>query len=154
MHEPLTTQLVAERMRDLLTAFPSRHAGQNIAHTAEVYRNGLRGISGESFRAAVDVSIKTDQYFPKIARLRELANEWERRNRVTMAVSNPPAWNRCAVCGAEAVLRGGEAQARDERGALLWDGPEPRMVATPERWTMQHKPLPHGIRAESAEAAD
>lgn len=84
-HEPLTLELVAQMMRDLLAAFPSRNvAGQNIAHTAEVYRNGLRGVSGEALRAAVDLSIKSDTYFPKIARLRELASEWTKRNVVSM----------------------------------------------------------------------
>lgn len=81
MPEPLTTQLVAEQMQKLLVAFPSRNlAGQNIVHTAEVYRNGLRGLSGDALRAASDIVIQNDVYFPKVARLREVASEWTKRN--------------------------------------------------------------------------
>lgn len=99
MHEPLTTQLVAELMRDLLTAFPSKHSEKNLTHTAEVYRNGLRGVSGEALRAAVDVSIKSDTFFPKVARLRELATEWTKRNNVTPTVQFGSRV--CRFCGVE-----------------------------------------------------
>lgn len=103
MHEPLTTQLVGELMTKLLAAFPSRNvAGHNLTHTADVYRNGLRGLSGEAVRAAVDRSIQDDTFFPKVARLRELAAAWEKYNRVHMPdpISADPLW--CGICRSRA----------------------------------------------------
>jgi hypothetical protein len=123
-----------------------------------VYRNGLAGLSGESVRAAVQLSIKLDSYFPKVSRLRELATEWERRNRAAPTVRIEPAWDVCGVCGAKAVLRGGMAQARGERGDLLWTGdldehgkPIPVMVPTPERWHMDHDAEAHHVRKSDTE---
>lgn len=107
MPEPLTTQLVAEQVQKLLAAFPSRNvAGQNVVHTADVYRNGLRGLSGDSLRAAVDLSIQQDSYFPKVARLRELAQQWARYNqpqRQEQFVDTDPLW--CAGCQSRAEWR-------------------------------------------------
>ena len=104
--EPLTTPLVAELMQKLLTAFPSRNvAGQNLAHTAEIYRDGLKGLSGDALRAAVDRAIQEDTYFPKVARLRELAAAWERHNRVEMPTpaDTDPLW--CGVCRQHATYK-------------------------------------------------
>lgn len=105
MTEPLTTELLSGLLPKLLTAFPSKMSSQNPAYLAEVYRNGLRGLNGDAVRAAVDISIQHDSYFPKVARLRELAGEWTRRNRVTVAARFEAAWNVCAVCGAHAKQR-------------------------------------------------
>jgi hypothetical protein len=99
MPEPLTSQLVAELMRDLLAAFPSKHSEKNLTHTADVYRNGLRGVSGDALRASVAVCIKSDSYFPKVARLRELATEWTKRNTVAPLIVKDSRV--CRVCGVE-----------------------------------------------------
>lgn len=99
MPEPLTTQLVAELLQQLLSAFPSRNlASQNIVHTAEVYRNGLRGLSGDALRAAVDRAIQEDEYFPKVARLREIAAKWERYNHVTLPAQANADELWCGLC--------------------------------------------------------
>lgn len=102
MREPLTSGLLAEQLKRLLAVFPTRLASQNPAFMAETYKEGLRGIDGEALREAVTICIQTDQYFPKVARLRELANEWMRRNRAEAVAVNKGAWNICGVCGAEA----------------------------------------------------
>lgn len=158
-YEPLTTQLVAEMLQQLLVAFPSKHSERNLAHTAEVYRSGLRGVAGDALRGAVDVAIKTDNFFPKIARLRELALEWEKRNRVVAVTQRKESWDVCAICGAQAYERTGMAQDRDAHGELLWDGkdengkPKPKMVPTPPRWIIDHNPRGHNVFRESEEAA-
>lgn len=108
MPEPLTTQLVAELMTTLLAAFPSRNvSGNNVAYTAEIYRDGLTGLSGDAVRHAVKRSIQEDTYFPKVARLRELATSWERHNRVQMpeqlTASGDDLW--CRTCQQRATWR-------------------------------------------------
>jgi len=102
MPEPLSTELVAQLLVKLHAAFPRTIGAQNATATTDVYRNGLRGLSGDAVRNAVDRVIENDTYFPKVARIRELANEWERR-RLAFAPrhrdepANPLA---CRICGA------------------------------------------------------
>lgn len=159
-HEPLTTQLVVEQLQKLLAAFPRNLGAQNPGMMADVYRNGLRGLDGEAVRAAVDVAIQHDSFFPKVARLRELSSEWTRRNRATFELQHKASWDVCGVCGARVELRAGEAQDRDEKGNLLWagtdpeTGPIPKMIPTPARYTITHIPAAHGIRRDLSEAAD
>lgn len=115
MAEPLTTQLVAELMQTLLTAFPSRNlAGNNIVHTAEIYRDGLTGLSGDSVRAATKRCIQEDTYFPKVARLRELAAGWEKHNRVQMPEQLLADETWCRGCQQRATWRELWAPAVDE----------------------------------------
>lgn len=102
MPEPLTSQLVGDELKRLLAAFPRNLGSQNPAMMAEVYKTGLRGIDGEALRAAVDMCIQADTYFPKVARLREAAGEWMKRNRAHFAPKVPVAWNVCSVCGEKA----------------------------------------------------
>ena len=81
MTEPLTLQLVVEELRRLHVAFPQNIGMRsNPSGTAEVYRNGLRGLSGSSLRVAVDRCIQDEQYFPKVAKLREIAGAWTKHN--------------------------------------------------------------------------
>lgn len=104
MHrEPLTSQLVGEELKRLFAVFPSKLAAQNIAFTAETYKNGLKGIDGHALRGAVDIVIQNDSYFPKVARLREAAGVWTKYNRPALAPRMEAAWNVCPVCRAEAV---------------------------------------------------
>lgn len=97
MPEPLTTQLVVELLQKLLAAFPRNLGAQNPQMMADVYRNGLRGMDGDAVRAAVDVAIQSDNYFPKVARLRELASEWTKRNRVNVG-PRPGDEGVCHIC--------------------------------------------------------
>ncbi len=162
MHEPLTTQLVVELLQKLLAAFPRNLGSQNPTMMADVYRNGLGGIEGEAVRAATDIAIQNDQYFPKVARLRELATEWTRRNRATASVGIEPAWDVCAVCGARVKEKFITRQARhpDAPHPLLWDGlddegkPIPRMETLKEpRWVIEHDARRHNVIRVSEEGA-
>lgn len=103
MREPLTSMLLAEQLKRLLAAFPTRLASQNPQFLAETYRDGLKGIDGQAFRGAVEMAIQNEQYFPRISKLRELAHEWAKRNRVETPAEHKSTWNRCGVCGAEAA---------------------------------------------------
>lgn len=157
MREPVTTSLIVELLPDLLTAFPSKLSSQNLTHTAEVYRNGLRGLDGDAVRAAVDISIKTDTYFPKIARLRELASEWTKRNRATATPNIEAAWNICPVCGARAEQI---AITRAVRSADYYVKPIVRSGELPAHETvqsqgfyMQHDPRAHHVFAPDADGA-
>lgn len=100
MPELLTVAILVEQLKRLRLAFPS-HQGmktpeQTIA-TAEVYLDGLRGISADALRAATKTAIETEKFFPKIVDLRTLAAEWTRRH---SAYSEPelkdPMW--CPRC--------------------------------------------------------
>ncbi len=162
MHEPLTTQLVVELLQKLLAAFPRNLGSQNPTMMADVYRNGLRGIEGEAVRAATDLAIQNDQYFPKVARLREIATEWTRRNRAAVALRQEDAWDVCSICGARAVEKFITRQQRDpeNRNALLWDGldekgePIPRMETLKEpRYHIEHDARMHHILRVSEEGA-
>lgn len=105
MTEHMTTQLVAEEMQKLVAAFPGNLAAKNPSLLADTYRNGLRGLSGDSVRAAVDICIRTDQYFPRVSRLREAAGEWTKRTSIVLQQRHESAWHTCPICGAEAKPR-------------------------------------------------
>lgn len=102
MRSPLTSVLLAEQLKRLAAVFPSKIGTQNPAFTAEVYKDGLRGIDGDALVGAVSMCIQADSYFPKVARLREAAGEWSRRNRASLPAQIPVAWNVCPVCGEKA----------------------------------------------------
>lgn len=100
LREPLSRALLAEQLKKLLAAFPTRLASQNPEFLAETYKGGLRGIDGEQLRRAVDMAIQTEQYFPRISKLRELAHEWTKRNRLDIATTHKAEWHTCGICGA------------------------------------------------------
>lgn len=105
MAEPLTSQLVGEQLQRLHAAFPRNLGSQNPAMMIEVYRNGLRGLSGDAVRVAVDRAIQEETYFPKVAKLREIATAWQRVNE---AKAEPrfdvdPLW--CPNCRTRAAWR-------------------------------------------------
>jgi hypothetical protein len=101
MRETLTAAIVAEAIKELRLVFPGRKQDEQVAAVAEVYLKGLAGIDAEAFRAAVKFCIANDSYFPKIARLREVAGEWVRRNRATIEPSFTRHPLACPICGAE-----------------------------------------------------
>lgn len=103
MPELLTTAVVAEELGKLVTAFPSNIAAKkNPAMLATTYREGLQGIDADALRGAVQMAIREDVYFPKVARLRELAGRWTKHNRPSFATRREERWDVCLVCGARA----------------------------------------------------
>ena len=153
-HEPLTTSLIAELLPKLLTAFPSKISSQNPQHTAEVYRNGLRGMDGEAVRAAVDISIQTDNFFPKVARLRELASEWTRRNRAVAIMRVEAVWHTCSVCGAKATTRQITRTVRHPEYYHRRIVPTPGELPTLEKIESQCLYMDHDARAHHVFASD
>lgn len=97
MHEPLTLELTVDVLRDLSAAFPQKMDDKAMVRRAEVYRNNLQGLSGSALRWAAKTSIQEDSFFPKIARLRELANRWTTAN-APQSVSLPAGNNHCSRC--------------------------------------------------------
>jgi hypothetical protein len=94
--EPLTTQLLVEILKDLQAAFPNAK-GIDVIRQAEVYRNGLTGLSGDGVRAAARNAIQEDQYFPKVSRLRAYAASYDKRAIVTYR-GPEPEWGVCPIC--------------------------------------------------------
>lgn len=120
MAETLTVGTMLELLPKLYTAFPRTLGKDQLRETAQVYRDGLRGLSGDGVRAAVDRVIREDNYFPKVARLRELAREWERSNVVIVAPqAADPLW--CPNCQSKAVPREQWRPRVDERHRVLLD---------------------------------
>lgn len=150
MPEPLTLALISELMPKLYAAFP-RTIKDDGPMVVETYRNGLRGISGDAVRAAVDRAIQEDTYFPKVSRLRELGLQWQRTNTVVLeARAAEVPWYVCPVCGAHAEHRTIVRRKRDpEKGYALivpeeWEeGPSAMMYMT-------HDPRKHGVFPERA----
>lgn len=102
MAEPLTLQLVGDLLKQLHVAFPRNIGMQNPQLMAETYRNGLRGLPGDAVRWAVNKVIEEDQYFPKIARLRQLAHGWMKANMVQVEPNLPPDPLWCEGCKSRA----------------------------------------------------
>jgi hypothetical protein len=120
--EELTFALMLEQLQKLHIAFPS-HAGMkaNPRATAEVYRDGLQGLSGEAFRAAARIAIENGKFFPKIGELRESAAEWTRRHNVDVnrdTSSSDPLW--CPNCKTNAEWRWRHRPLVDERLAPIF----------------------------------
>jgi hypothetical protein len=124
MPEPLTLALISELMPKLYAAFP-------------------RTIRGDQ---------RLDTYFPKVARLRELAAAWQRTNAPSLDFQpRDVPWNVCPVCGAKAATRIISRQkrdpeknwaiVRDAKGASEWDEVESSMLY------MDHDPAKHHVAA-------
>lgn len=91
---------IAKCVDDLLVAFPG-HKGTGD-RVAAIYSHGLRGLDVDSVQGAVDIAIRDDLSFPKVARLWELAKEWQKRNRAEMYPVIEEDKDTCQVCGARA----------------------------------------------------
>lgn len=98
MAEPLTTQVVATELERLMVAFPRGRQQSSPQQLAEVYRNGLHGLTADALRWAVKTVIQEDQYFPKVARLRELAKRWTGANVGPLADPIGGTDKRCPAC--------------------------------------------------------
>lgn len=146
MPEPLTSSLLMELIARLDAAFPRRIGEKNPTMTADVYRNGLRGLSGDSVRHAVDRCIETEEYFPKVSKLRELAKAWDVQRTVTLR--HEVSWDVCPFCGARAVWTDcyrltGE---KDADGKLLRDSEgQPLRVFSATRLVITHDRRGHGV---------
>lgn len=145
MREPLTSPLLTELIEKLHVAFPRNIGKQNPAMMVDVYRNGLRGVGGDSVREAVERLIQTEQYFPKVAQIREAAMAYDRQRTVTARVSNDP--DECGVCGARVK----EVPCYRTTDAIGEDGQKVREYIG-SRLNMTHDPRMHGIR-ENQETA-
>lgn len=76
MPEPMSRELVGECLKTLAAAFPQRLSPEQHDQRNDVYRNGLSGLSGDALRFAVKISMQEDNFFPKVARLRQIAQRW------------------------------------------------------------------------------
>lgn len=122
MAEPMTLELVLEVLRKLAAAFPGRMDDKALTLRADVYRNGLAGLSGDALRWAAKTVIQEDQYFPKVARLRDLASRWQRANTATIEaqIQRPSGW--CEGCQSVAKPEKRWRPKITERGQRILDG--------------------------------
>lgn len=122
MPEPLTSSLLGELLKQLHAAFPRNVAMQNPQLVADTYRNGLRELSGDAVRWAVDRVIREDEYFPKVARLRDLAYQWQRANQATIDAEIPRPTSWCDACRTVARPARRWRPRIDKQGRRILDG--------------------------------
>lgn len=103
-HEPLTTSLLLELIDRLQVAFPRSRNGENPTQLADVYRNGLRGLSGDAVRDAVDRVIQAEEFFPKVAKIRAIATAFDRSRIVTLRRVDDGDPDKCPVCHARVTM--------------------------------------------------
>jgi hypothetical protein len=154
MSEPLTSSLLMDLIARLHAAFPRTIGKENPAMMADVYRNGLRGLSGDAVRHAVDRCIQTEEYFPKVSQLREIAKAWDVKRMVTLR--HEESWDVCTVCGVRAqwtdCYRATGEKGPD--GKLLRDAEgRPLRVYTATRLHLEHDPRQHGVLAKQEQTA-
>jgi hypothetical protein len=77
----LDATFVAEQIARLHAAFPRSTKQQDASRTIAVWRDGLAGIERDAVEGAIAAIIREDEHFPRIARVREVARQWIRRNR-------------------------------------------------------------------------
>lgn len=148
MGEPLTSQLVASLLGELHVAFPRNLGAQNPAMMADIYRNGLAGLSGDGVRWAVKQVIQEDKFFPKVSRLRELAQTWQRRNVIAVTVRNGDGRPEdvCMICGARYEGVAIERVVIDKRGFAVKDGEGKVVLETVTVDRILHDRARHGIQ--------
>lgn len=122
MPEPLTTPLVADVLEQLMVAFPRGRSGGTPQQLAEVYRNGLAGLTGDAVRFAARTAIQEDQFFPKVARIREIASRWQRSTETqsNLQIQRPTGW--CEGCRTVAAPQKRWRPKRTPRGQRILDG--------------------------------
>lgn len=138
MIEPITTPLLTQMMDKLHAAFPRTIGKDNPAMMAGIYRDGLKGVSGEGLRHAVDRCIQLDQYYPKVARLREFARDFDKQR--IIETRRPPSWDECPTCGARVTFTDVyfDTAERDAEGKVVQQFAGRKMHMT-------HRPVGHGI---------
>jgi hypothetical protein len=106
MTTPLTADVVLDVIQNLSVAFAGKRSEADMKRLAFVYRDALESLSAEAVRWAAKRVIKEDQYFPKAARLIELAQKWETNERadshVAGAIVDPMF---CRTCRERLELR-------------------------------------------------
>jgi hypothetical protein len=115
MFEPLTTSLLLELIEKLNVAFPRARGAISPAALADVYRNGLHGLSGDAVRDAVARCIERDQYFPKVAGLRVLAAAFDKRRAINMQQHRSGDMDQCPICFARAEMHGNRSIITHDR---------------------------------------
>jgi hypothetical protein len=152
MPEPLTSSLLLELIAKLHVAFPRTIGEKNPAMMADVYRNGLRGLSGDAVRHAVDRCIETEEYFPKVSKLREMAKAWDVQRTVTLRFET--SWDVCPACGARATWTDCY-RSTGEKGPdgklLLDEAGRPLRVYSATRLHIAHDRRAHGVPMQREE---
>ena len=97
----LTTADIHAELKRLVVVFPSNR--RDLSALAEIYKTALQGIDPTALHAAADRCIQEDQFFPKVARLREAASDYARRHPSRFAPLHSESWDTCGVCGAKAI---------------------------------------------------
>lgn len=123
MPELLTPEFVVAQLRDLAAAHPVRLDEKALVRRADVYYRGLEGLTGEALKHAVKKSLQTDKFFPKIARLRELALAYTLANHPTVMEINlerPSGW--CDGCQSVAREQRRWRPRIDRKGRRILDG--------------------------------
>lgn len=105
MLEPLTKETMLAQLQQLTVAFP-RRSGEDPTALAKVYFESLRHFPADAVRYAVRKAIETEDRFPRVAQLRELAGRWQTANNATVRPTDEDQSDglACPVCGAKAEL--------------------------------------------------
>lgn len=98
---PIDIGAVNDLLHELHAAFPRAAKGTDAQATLRVYRNGLAGFSLEAVKGAVAKIIREDQHFPRVARIREVAHDWNRRNTTTASLVVGRTSRLCPICHTE-----------------------------------------------------
>lgn len=141
--EPLTRELVVDCLKTLAVTFPQRGLTPDMElRRADVYRNGLSGLSGDALRFAIQISVQEDTFFPKVARLRQIAQRWVTAHPAREPVEHPLY---CRGCHARSVwetrwrpaLGAKGKHVTDARGRIKLEAFERLQCAcsVPSRWT-------------------
>jgi hypothetical protein len=81
----LDATFVGDQIRRLHAAFPRSTKMQSPEMTISVWRDGLAGIDRDAVAGSISAIIRDDEHFPRIARVREMARQWIKRNRGEVA---------------------------------------------------------------------
>lgn len=100
MPELLTPAIMIGILRDLSAVFPAKITDEQLVRRAQVYRDGLVGFDADAVGHAARRAIQEDNFFPKVARLRELAAAYVTYHRqhsanVVGAIDDPMFCPRC-----------------------------------------------------------
>ncbi len=140
-HDPITSPILLECLERLDAAFPrGRVSTMKPGMRAEIYRDGLKGVTATALREAVKRVIQDDIFFPKAARLREVARAVDRE----LIAKNPrvEAWDKCRLCGADVTWHDVYFDTRDEATGIT----APKFAG--RRFVMQHLEQGHSLRRE------
>jgi hypothetical protein len=104
MPELINKRIMLELLSELTAVWPSRMDDEQQVRRAQVYRDALIGFDEAAVRHAVKRVIQEDSFFPKPARLRELAQAYVAYHRRADAGKVVES-SRCTTCGEEFQYR-------------------------------------------------